>query len=94
MIVVGWMLTERPLIQTIVAPFFFLFMVLGVLGAFQGILFAFKKLHVGCPLCRKKSHVVDGNKQAIWLDCPDCGRLHVTHGLVRLKITRCRFGQG
>jgi len=86
----GWMMPEHHLLHKITAPFFVLLLVLGILGAVQGILFAFKKLELGCPLCRKKSRVIDGNKQSIWLDCPDCGRLQISHGLIRLKVIRCK----
>ena len=48
------------------------------LGAFQGLLFARKKLFFGCPLCGTSAHATHSTRRYLWLDCPKCGALEVS----------------
>ncbi len=51
-----------------------------VLGAFQGILFALGRLSMGCPECNAKSPVTGGDQYGMWLDCPKCGEMQLRIG--------------
>ena len=55
-------------------------MLVALLGAIQGILFACGRLRMGCPNCNAASPVTGGNQDGMWLDCPKCGELALRLG--------------
>lgn len=61
----------------------------GVIGAIQGILFTFGRLHMGCPRCNTRSTVTGGDRDGMHLKCPSCGDLRLKFGsLFGLKAIR------
>jgi len=85
----SWFLPEDSPLQFVALLFYGLLICAGALGAFQGILFAMKKLAFGCPQCGSTAPVVAGGKEYLVLACPKCGDLEVSTGIGRLKIQRC-----
>lgn len=64
-------------------------LVVGVLGAIQGIMMACGKLHMGCPICDARSFVQGGNRDGVYFDCPHCGELRIKAGrLFGMQVTR------
>lgn len=88
-IVVAWILPEgSPIIWPAILAIVW-GLVVGALGAVQGILLACGKLHLGCPLCDTRSFVSGGDRDGIYLDCPHCGDLRLKVGrLAGLKTIR------
>lgn len=50
--------------------------VLGLIGAFMGILFAFGKLRMSCPFCGKSGRVGANKQDGLWMECRSCGFVH------------------
>ena len=80
-IVIAWFLpNDSPLIWPAIVAIVWGVIVAG-LGALQGIMLAFGKLHLGCPICDARSFVSGGDRDGMYLECPHCGDL-------RLKVGR------
>lgn len=61
--------------------------IVGFFGAFLGILLALGRLSMGCPICETKSLVTGGDRNGMYLDCPQCGELQMKIGhLSKLQI--------
>jgi len=86
---ISWFLPEESPLQVVAFILYGLLICAGVSGAFQGILFAMKKLAFGCPQCGSTAPVVAGGKRYLVLACPKCGELKVSMGIGRMKIQRC-----
>lgn len=52
--------------------------VLGLMGAWFGILLCFGRLYFGCPFCGARSRAVGVTSKHLYLDCPSCGAVCVT----------------
>lgn len=60
---------------------------LGLIGAFMGVLMVVGKLKMRCPFCGK-SGTVGGNKEdGMWMECESCGYIHGS-GPLGLNIVR------
>ena len=79
-ILTGWFLPDDSLFLIPVAVVIGWGMLVALLGAIQGILFAFGRLRMGCPDCNAASPVTSGDEDGMWLDCPKCGELQIRIG--------------
>jgi len=52
--------------------------VYGLFGGILGLMFVFRQLHLGCPICRDRARVVSGGKRHAILLCPKCGEVLTT----------------
>lgn len=86
--VLSWIFPDELAFQAILVPVILFGLGVGLLGAFQGILFAMQKLEFGCPVCGRTARVTSGGRQTIGLECPACGRLVISVGVNRLKVAR------
>lgn len=89
----SWFLPKDSPLQLIIKPLFGLMICACILGAFQGILFALKKLEFGCPQCGSTASVVTGGKQSMVLACPKCGPLEISTGLGQMKVQKCEIDE-
>jgi hypothetical protein len=79
-IVIAWFLpNDSPLIWPAIVAIIWGFIVAGF-GALQGIMLAFGKLHLGCPICDARSIVSGGDREGMYLECPHCGDLRLNVG--------------
>ncbi len=79
-VVIAWSLPkDSPFIWPAALVVLWGFVVAG-LGAIQGIMLAFGKLHLGCPLCDARSLVSGGGRDGVVLECPHCGALRLRIG--------------
>lgn len=66
-------------------------MLVGFAGGVMGLLFAFRRLKMGCPRCGARSRVTGGNRDGMCLDCPSCGELRIKPGrLLGLTVIKER----
>lgn len=87
-VALSWIFPDVLAFQVIWVPVILFGVGVCLLGAFQGILFAMQKLEFGCPDCDRTARVTSGGRQTIGLECPTCGRLVISVGVVRLKVAR------
>lgn len=74
-VLLGWVLPgDSPFLIWVILVFAW-GMLIAVLGALQGVLFAFGRLRMGCPDCNSKCLVTGGARDGMWLDCPKCGEV-------------------
>ena len=65
--------------------------ILGLCGAYLGIMLARGKLYLGCPTCDAKSFVSAGHRGVMTLDCPHCGEIRLKLGsLSKLQATTAK----
>src|SRR5689334_21758564 len=80
---------EQSVWADISAIGFLVLILYGILGGIGGVLFALKRLHLGCPICRERALAISGGKREIILDCPRCGEvLTTTKGLFGFHYER------
>jgi hypothetical protein len=58
-----------------------------LIGAMMGILFALGRLRMRCPFCGKSGEVGGSKQDGMWMECESCGFVHGS-GPLRLKIVR------
>lgn len=79
-ILAGWFLPDGSPFMIAVFAVIGWGMLIALLGAFQGILFALGKLRMGCPDCNSASIITGGNQDGMWLDCPRCREMKLGMG--------------
>lgn len=79
-ILCAWFLSDGSLFLWPVILVILWGVLVAILGAIQGIMFACGKLYYGCPKCDGKSFVSGWNRDGIYLDCPNCGELRFKLG--------------
>ncbi len=79
-VIVGGMLPENSAFIWPVVAAILWGLLIALFGAYQGIMLACGRLYLGCPICDAKSCVAGGDRDGMYLDCPDCGELRLKAG--------------
>jgi hypothetical protein len=88
-VIISWLLPEDSVFLFISFLMIAWGVVIAILGGAQGILFAFGRLKMGCPICGISSKVVGGSQNGLSLKCQSCGNLRLSVGRIfGLKIEK------
>jgi len=75
-------LVNKPWVRSLITVAMGFSVLLCLTGAVFGVMFAFGKLYMKCPLCGKRSLANGGKKYGMWVDCPSCGSIRAKIGVL------------